>query len=414
MILCLLFGFSIQGKNQSIENELASLEPLLKNTEIGSVIVVEGNDKYRELNISKKGIITADYIEEGKWQLTALKKGEVFVRLGPKYWRIIVSEGVKNHIPLWICGVKGVTCHHESQSISGTLNSFTLFQKISMQCIPKKGCLNDLLLGPNGQEQMATQIRKIVPELLFSVNQWGQINVDSCDPPLRLKEIRERLVVFVSEKKVFLNCSQKSVKSNFKVEVKAVHLQSHKQKTLGIDQYFLSIEFAKGLFSKKMTVEARDSKDRLSLVGNPIFAVSLNHPTEVISGGELKETVIGSGGREQTVQWKNYGLHIKTEVRPQINEKYFMDFEFNLTRPQNGGGSLSKNRVKSKVQVQLSDPILVGSLNLNSEDWSYVSNPVLEKIPIIGPLFQYNNESESSHSLLLWLTLEENTKISEG
>ena len=100
-------------------------------------------------------------------------------------------------------------------------------------------------------------------------------------------------------------------------------------------------------------------------------------------------------------------------LAPLSSDRVRLSYEMTLKTKAEGITSLNVNELKSEIDLILGAPVMVGILDLRGSGSDSSGIPILEKLPLIGPLFHRTSVEKVNSRLLLWLTVHADESLSE-
>jgi general secretion pathway protein D len=151
------------------------------------------------------------------------------------------------------------------------------------------------------------------------------------------------------------------------------------------------------------TIQTLDNEEAKFLVGQNIPLITGSYAAAGAGGG------VAGVNPFQTFERRDIGLQLR--VRPQISEggvvrlaiyQELSSIQNTLTAAQ-GGIITNKRSFESTVLVEDGNIVVLGGLIEDRTDNSKSSVPLLGDLPIVGPLFRYENRARKKTNLLVFL-----------
>lgn len=175
------------------------------------------------------------------------------------------------------------------------------------------------------------------------------------------------------------------------------------------------------------TVHALDTKTRVKLIASPQVAAMDGQEAEIIIGDKvpipLYERNASTGNLEVSgYQIEDIGTVLK--VTPVINNDNTVTLKIHpevseitdYTGPNDERPIVSSREITTVFTVQDSKTIVLGGLRKQTLSNAFKRVPLLGRIPLVGRLFRYNDDSDERTELLIFITphiLEESTTKKE-
>ena len=398
----------------------------------GQVIDVD-EPSMAPVTLSRKGLIAitqppASSQTGPAWRVTCLKRGVVqasFREPGQPPHRYIfevaplpLPERPDSAFPPWICQRPGISCNAQKRTVQGTVDDAEWELEVDKFCA-RKSCISEVSLAPETREQLRSKLElQVSPHFRVETTPTGRPYLTSeCASGKRDEleqwadylthgSIKRGLVVF--------RCK------DLEKEVIAYSLRSKIVLWDGsrFDRGGFNSSFSMDLFKSKnlkhasiQSIFSSELSDRkLSIVGSPEVMLLLGVPTKVVSGGELPISERSSDHHRadsEEILWKTFGLTFTSTVIQQHAQQIRISYDLSLKhRLQDSGGGLSSNGIKGEAQVTLSEPLLLGTINMSSAGDQITMPGIFESIPILGPLFRFKEHSSSDTRLSVFVLFE--------
>lgn len=407
LLFCICFEcFAFENKH--ISKPLKHLE--LNIGETNRIKISENSEVY----INNKGIIAANYLNDGNWQIIGLKVGTSLIQTEQQSWLVHVNKkSTKTYadaIPKWICK-NGLKCDETEQIISGFCSDPFLFIKAKTWCMNKKDCLFAGLL--NKEAILDLQVfysDKLKTNYEFDVHPNGIIEFkipceDHTAVPKKetIQKISKQAKLTHQEDYLQISCKKPKLK-NFKLKGKVVLLNKMETDITHFDtnSYLQLKEFP---FTKAdklaKTIELLISEKKAQIIGQPSLSLIEGRTAKLKSGGEFQvpiKTTAGTHGHS----WKSFGLSMSTTLST-LKQSLKAKIDFSLSTIDS---KVSKQLVTSSISTELTlqkgQEVVVGSVEIKSHQTTKNENSILGNIPLISPFFQ-NTEAEDSYSKMILL-----------
>lgn len=410
-----IFSFSEPLARASGPNSFNQIEILVGETkEIGLEDPIE-------INLSRKGIVHL-VNSKNKWQITGLKPGFLLITATEKSRKTHIKVRVKskrfsksgspNLIPEWICRDQDISCL-SGKTLSGNLSSFLKFSRFRAICNESPGCFFGLTLSePSFAKWESTLAKRLKPYFeLFPVDGSRFLIGFNCDR--YIEKERGKFVDFLLEGVATnldykLVCTDKLDQNNLRVFAQIFMIKKNIASETGLDFNQNIIGTPKGLAtdwtSKLLDLE---QKNKITVIGKPYLEVFPGQEAMISSGGEHFVFSESSQHSSNYSAWKKYGIQLRIKAVPTGAETW-IEYELKLLAPDSSRrqSSHSSNKISSTSVLKNGNMTILGGLNLNSYSSESKSNPLFERIPIIGPIFQKHGFSRNDSILFAALKVE--------
>ena len=361
------------------------------------VIVTVGEDKVIELNggnlkISRKGIIYAEKINSGRWRLSGLKKGLVLVlvqgdqneKLDHFFVEVVNRpEGFRDlKWTLFLCRYPGVKCIEKTHTISGVVESWDWFVKARSFCRKKQFCIWNVRISELEKKRQENRLRKVIAQISDLVIDEVTIH-DTGDAFLLLKcqkwdkRIDEKIKAILGvniNRNITGRCNERQSKV-FNVKSQLVFRRSSNVSRLGVDWLPGAIPDWNALRAELVTGKA-------AIVASPTIKVLSGDDNTIRHGVE----VLYEDSEEPKTRWRSVGMTLKVKVDP-VGERVRLVYEMSMSQPQGGYSQLQSNGLSGTVDLPIGKPAIVGTFQMNVRTQNIRNFPILQSLPIVGPLF---------------------------
>jgi len=208
---------------------------------------------------------------------------------------------------------------------------------------------------------------------------------------------------------VFLNYKRPKTK-NYSLKLKIFQIEKQNGETIGfnLDQssFFLGQIFKIGLrkFFKKNDVFFTNNKVQVNTLAEPEILLTLGGRSIIEIGAEIPYKQVDKNDIPHT-KWKFAGLRIKTKLK-KSGSRYLLEYETLISRPKNSN-SISGNREKSTIILDLNKPIQLFQIGFKTEGSNKEGIPFLGHIPILSSLFGTSSTQSTYKKVTGLILLEE-------
>lgn len=361
------------------------------------------------LHVSRRGIVSLDWLGDDRWRLTGLKRGVVevrseshesheavlLIRVAGKFSGKGVSKG-SGSLPA-LCGQPKIKCDDGGYTVKGVSDSWRWYRRAKAFCDSKPPCFFDVKLSRIAQKNLAADVQDYVDaEAKVRVNGEGQLVIDapcfSAHEATILRRISRLWPKAVDRGLVLLRCVKEM--QDFLVRARIFFLQEEDAASLGVHW---GTNLVTGLEASRVSAFLADNQTRV--VGEPVMRLSAGGRSEIQTGGEIR---VLSQGNEPQEHWSPIGLSVASTIDVARGSMVEVTFEAKLRVPlESGDGpvSLQGSMLKTRVSVPLAQEILLGEVDMSSMLDRHGSVIGMRKVPIIGPIFRARDESEGQSKL---------------
>lgn len=374
----------------------------------------------QKIFISRKGYLAVHQLSPEKFRLIALKKGELVVLVKDRSNRVLSQQTVivrtrkpparAKPLPLPPgCSSPALSCEAGSPpALRGVAKSWQQFFSLRAWC-KAHNCQFGLRLSAAARRSYEAFVRAH----LFD---WYDYKVLAngvlvfCHPePTRKKSKAnptEKAVRNILDADIwqlpmtFGRCAKPSVLPTYLAEAVAFRLKTEEAQRVGLN-----------LAGQPLLLDPTENiKLHAFLADNQSLIVG--HPAMRLIAGEQSEFATGSEwyvaqGEEQG-QWKQVGFTLKLRVQPLTEQTIRVGYQVEITGPRGEGArQLDRSYMASTLVTTLGSAQVVAQLGTAMAADSKIEVPIINKIPIIGPLLRHKVSTQSESRLFLWLRIQE-------
>ncbi len=364
------------------------------------------------IRLEKKGILTVT--DEGdRVTLTGKKIGSTWVQLGNRKYTVHVvdkkSRDTLKNLKRWLEGKRGPELSLKNQRIvvGGRLLRYQDFLSLGEERVGDNW-QNQMQLAPS----LEIEIKSYLTNLLKSQNlemgdmifypQW-QMALGSQfknSLPLYKKNLKPYGIDIV------LDPQQHTQKPMVKIKVIIAHIKKSFLRDWGVQW---PSQFSATLIAQQKTqwealslsLNALESTGQGQILASPTLVTQSGSVAQFHSGGEFP--IKTSTQFNNNVQWKQYGLFLKT--KPSVNALKHLKIEIDLrlssldqSLSSEGVPALMQSQLKTEINMKKVSPFLLSGFFQQDQGDSRSGLPWLQQIPLFKPLFSsgqiYNNELE--------------------
>jgi len=182
--------------------------------------------------------------------------------------------------------------------------------------------------------------------------------------------------------------------------------------TVGVAENVMGLNLAGQVLSAQGFFHHFAQNGEAKLMASPELFVREGEEASFHSGGELPiHTSRDKDGRSHRyVDWKPFGVNLK--VRPKSYDGFHISSDIKVEVSELNAGlavegipSLSKRTIDTKVDSLDRETLLLSGLHRTRESRGGEQVPLVDQLPIVGPLFKVRRRESESSELLVALTL---------
>lgn len=395
-----------------------------------------------DLQVSRRGIVDLQYSEQEQvWQVTAIRGGFVVLYEKKKgegeerryFIKVNTSEETKEDgrglpdLPLWICKNKGILCDEDTGQISGRSSSFEWFLKARDFCKQEDSCFFKVSLTDEGRFRWKVKLKAALGskfEIVINNFDTAQATTYCGDFSIDEKKswVDHATGGAVSAGNLFISCLEKTQIIKYRVKARVFLIEDNAAKEIGLSSVVAGAARLGGDISLDAHAKLENyiKEHKATVIGEPVFRVNAGKEARISSGGEFQTiNIIHNGAvdsrsseKDVSLGWKQHGLDFTIEPRPsgyhQVHIKFKMLLK-NRNAEESDRPSLQTNTFASEFDVKLNDPVILGGVDFSIKGENSSGPFLLDRVPILGPLFRVRSNAEEHSKLYLWFVLAEDT-----
>ena len=392
--------------------------------EVGQATEIKLREGSR-IQISRKGIVDAQLLP-GKLRLVGLKQGLVVLTLThmgseQEDYRYFVqvdkplTPSASSSLLSEACQQAGLSFSTDAMTVAGVSGKARDFYRAKHLCEEQKDCLFRADLSEDGQKEIHRRLLVLFgdkAEVLVREN-GALLVLIPCHEKEGGKE-QTRILEHLIRDEPFKHYSVIACKNHwhhgrFTLYAKMIVMQTSAAKDLGLQTQFEGGgELGRGPLIQHgqldIQIGAALQNRKAELVGEPVLSLLSGVEARAQSGSELlimKEK--GKLGEQvQTSFWKEVGMDLRVKVFPQNRETIRLQYSFLISSPSTKeSGQIHMHKLESEVEMKLRQSEIVGSIQFKSSGEQNSSIPVVESIPIVGPLLQRSGTHNADSRIFL-------------
>jgi hypothetical protein len=358
--------------------------------------------QFERVRIQKKGILQIK--DEGhRFLLIGKKLGDTRVTIGKRQWHIQVLHKNKkeslDQLRAWLIGKRGpkIEIQKGTPRIIGRLLKIQDFLELPQHTHTKSEFhvlwqMDSVLLSDvRSYLQNTIQRNNLIRGTLLTTDIWTyQIPPHEKDNQTRYKKILQPYGIQVQVDPHSI--SQAPV---IKIQAYIAHIKKNFLRNWGVQwptQASASLinASAVNLDTLTATLQALEEQGQGKTLATPTLITESGKMAEFHSGGEFP--IRTTTQFNNNVQWKRYGLFLKT--KPIANSRGHLNIEIELelsaldrTQATADVPALNRSQVKTQINMKTPQPILLSGFMQSSEGDSQSGLPWLQQIPLFSPLF---------------------------
>ena len=360
----------------------------------------------QDVLVSRKGIVKLTHLNGNLFEVIALKAGVVLIQARrDAQQRLLVTvqkptTGKRAIGNAAVCSATGVVC--SSDGISGTTASLSVFLRARARC--GDNCLFTLSLTDKAMQQWQNEVQKLLGQQ-YEVTQHGKgqlVATVFCRQQhgRRVRELADALSGgYVSRGVLRVVCMNHFDLSQYQLTAKIVMLTQAEAQQMGFN------DFQQLLRLRPEQLDWQKLRNVSRIIGEPKFSLVNGTSAKFETGGEIQYA--GYDKHNNTsVAWKFYGLSLQVQLDKINTTQAQLQLDFALKNPTASGNSkLNSSRFNSTVLLQVAQPKAVSVIGYHNTVVSRRTLPVLNKLPIVGPLFNNKKNERALHKIIIWLLL---------
>jgi hypothetical protein len=317
-----------------------------------------------------------------------------------------------------ICGSGGIFCSKNRDRVYGDANDADMFFDAQQICQESRACNFSAKLSPDAMSSLEVAIKeKIGSRAEINVTPGGIILIRIACAGSELKVLRDEFDGMtgglITKRHATIICRDTLEPRKFRLRSKVVVIDGDENREFGAPNWSIGkiispTEPARML--KESDFMAVIKSDRVRIVGEPMIRFLEGREATVESGGEIPfVTASGQASENRETQWKQYGLALKVTASAKNESEILLTLDFAVRNPsgESGRTGLSLNRIAADLELKIGEPAVVGGVELATGGEKTRAIPIVSEIPIIGPLFRFENRVNGKSKLFLWLCIDD-------
>lgn len=358
----------------------------------------------RDVLVSRKGVVKVVFVSDNLFEIIALKAGVVLLQAkDDKEQRFLVTvrkkpDGVISALDAEVCTAARVRC--TVSGVTGRTADLRLFLRAKLQC--QRKCVFDLELTDQAGRSWLTETRKLLgPQFNVFLHRNSQLTASTfCrqqSAKLEKKLADDLTGGYVEQGVLKVVCLNHYDLSQYRLTARIVLLNQTKAKELGFRdlQRLIYLRPEHLLWEKLQNVS--------HIIGEPKFSLINGVQAKFETGGEIQYTAWDKNSNSH-MAWKFYGLSLQVSVDKINAEQAKLHLDFALKNPASRG--MHSSRFASTVILTVAQPRAVSVIGYHNMATALKTLPVLDRIPIIGPLFNNKKNRTAVHKIIIWFLLD--------
>ena len=360
----------------------------------------------KDVVVSRKGIVKVAHLNGNLFEVIALKAGVVLVqeRDNPQQ-RLLVTvqkaatgkQAIGNPA---VCHATGVVC--SNAGISGTTKSLPVFLQARANCADN--CLFTLTLHETAMQQWQAAVQALLgTQYVVTAHGQQQLVAHVFCRQARGKQERELADAlsggYVSRGVLRVVCSNYFDLSQYQLTAKIVLMKHTDAREMG----FSDLQALARLRPERLDWQQLHNVSHI--IGAPKFTLVNGAQAKFETGGEIQYASYDED-KQTSVAWKFYGLSLQVQLDKINAQQAQLQLDFALKNPADQSkGNLNSSRFNSTVLLQVAQPKAVSVIGYHNTVTTRRTLPLLNKLPIIGPLFNNKKNERVQHKIIIWLLL---------
>lgn len=377
------------------------------------------------LQISRKGIVDVQILEK-KIRVVGLKSGIVVLSMKnynekfsyfKYYFRVSKKESSpEDNFLEKLVYQAGLKFEESTYTVSGETDQFYSFYRLSKLCKKRQRCLSHISLNKKGQRKIHDHVQKILgPSYDLEVKKNGKILIFApCSEKESLLKGHREFISHLLEGEEFdkefdIVCRTMKDSRLYILQSKMIVMESNIAKDLGLESPNLVVSDMLSKVNLKLHSALQDKK--AELVGAPVIKIQSGSEAYLESGSEyLYHGDSAYKDKELYTEWKSIGLSLNVKLLAQSEDKVHLNYDFRISNPSSRDNRrILTNRISGSILLEEKKSKLVGSIKFTTEGSHEQSNPLIESVPIIAPLFKQSSSNRAESSIFLEFYLESET-----
>jgi hypothetical protein len=367
-----------------------------------------------DVSLSRKGVIHAIHLGDGKWQLLALKQGTVLLETSSRSVLIEVTSRRKQLkgppiLQSPVCAIPEILCH-EWPLVRGEMSDHHRWKAVFATCRDHEPCIFAVQLNDLAKIQREAWIKESLGDrwtLEMRSDGRGFIT-GPCHA-----EAKSRLQkVFQEDMSLGLIqhvCSSPESGPNWQLKAWLImkfnsRAQQHGLHTTSIARgnvnSNLQAVISPELF--QMQLHALNEKREGQTLAAPTIAISNGQESMIQNGGEFRTEGRGSNGEIES-SWHQHGLKLIVKAEALGEEDVLLNFHASIKSRSDLAHELSLAEFKNALVTKSGQVMFAGSVNLHTEQ--SLVHDLFNRVPIMGPLFRRSGKTGNNQDVELWLEL---------
>jgi hypothetical protein len=375
------------------------------------------------LVLSRKGIIDLQYLEDGAWRLTAMRRGLLFITekssSGEELARFFIKvdrapeddkeseEDGHSAVEKFLCSTEGVRCGLPKSIVEGETDSWQWFRKARDLCLSHQPCVFNVTLSLKAKEDLKRHYKLALGDWAELIAIRGTVAFAEvlCEKD-DLKDLSGWIDALTSgdvkRGELVLACSGRYRQKDLYLKAIIFALDQGQAQKVGID---LNDSLTLKNPQLAATLFASFQQSGIKVIAEPLIKLQSGVPGTVVSGSEFKVAALSEKEHEY---WKKVGMSLTATALFLADDRVRVRYQLELSSPHpfSTGSQIQSSSIASAVDLSLGKAEIIGATELTSEVGSKSSLPYWDQLPIIGPLLSYFGDSQSNSRLYIWLEVK--------
>lgn len=377
-----------------------------------SIVMTAGETKImplftgRDVLVSRKGIVKVAHLNDELFELIALKEGVVLLqeRDNPQQRMLIKVQRRKARGNKFdrgeVCSAKGVVCR--GATIGGIANSLEVFLQARASC--DKQCLFTLQLDDQAAQRWQAEVQHLLGKQ-YKVEQRGKTQLVASVFCRQKDGRRERKLAdalsggYVSRGVLQVVCMHQVDFSQYQLTAKIVLFKQSEAQEMGF------ADLQQLVLLRPDRLDWQRLRNVSHIIGEPKFSLVNGASAKFETGGEIQYITYDKQSNTR-VAWKFYGLSLQVQLDKISAQQAQLQLDFALKNPATTNNTnLNSSRFTSTVLLSVAQPKAVSVIGYHNSSVAKRTLPMLNRVPIIGPLFNNKKNKRALHKIIIWFTL---------
>ncbi len=387
-----------------------------------------------EVSVDPKGIVKIQRDSMGeKWMILGIGSGTADIRIKSadkvgtlQILRATVESQAevkgrrpikRGYFPSELCSHPGIHCRADLGLITGTSSSYEWRMHARNTCRQSKSCQVEVNLTSDESQRMLRVYReKIGAGYDVHLTSGGEISVGILCSEASKTLLREHIDFLTSgavdRGEIGLVCRRPTISQRFLIKFQLNAISNSTASEFGLNDP-KSPNNRLGLIAEPprsavSILNDLKTSNRSKSLGEPSLIVDLGQKATLNSGSEIiSGTEIDRQTGESKPHYKNLGLEIEAEILDQhegiVRTRLLARMKSQALRNEN---RFSTQEISTEVSLKLGAEQILGTSQMSGDHHLSSNSNILAKIPIIGPLLEYQSKDQAVSTVVISAIVE--------